>query len=214
MKQIANELRRGLYLPWIPVSLAVVLGFLIFYFCKLYSGQDNQSSLLFLLSDRKYFGILYALLALFIFGLDVESGAVSAGIMAGQSVVAIVLRKTLIYFAAVIILSSIYGAVCMRVCDIVFAGAWRVVLCRLMMDLGAAAVFIPLQLIFHTLQPTMIISAVSTVAFIVAAVPKYEMWYAVIGGNTVPAIELAAAAAAIIAMPLLAVLCGAKGEWR
>ena len=213
MKQITNELRRLLYLPWIPVSLAAVLGFLIFYFCKLYSGQDNQSALLFLLCDRKYFGILYALLALLLFGLEVESGAFNARIMAGQSVVVIVLRKTLIYFAAVIILNGIYSAVCMGVCGIAFAGAWRAMLCRLLLDLSAAAVFIPMQFIFRTLQPTMIINAVSAVIFIVAAAPKYEMWYAVIGG-TVPAAKILAAVVGIIILPLLAVLCRLKGEWK
>lgn len=213
MKQITNELRRLLYLPWIPVSLAAVLGFLIFYFCKLYSGQDNQSALLFLLCDRKYFGILYALLALLIFGLEVESGAVDARIMAGQSIVVVVLRKTLIYFAVVIILSGIYSAVCMRVCGIAFAGARRAMLFRLLLDLSTAAVFIPLQFIFRTLQPTMIISAVSAVIFIVAAAPKYEMWYAVIGG-AVPAIKIVAAVVVIIILPLLAVLCRLKGEWK
>ena len=214
MKQIANELRRIIYLPWIPVTLAAVLSFLIFYFCKLYSGQDGQSSLLFLLSDRKYFGILYALLALFIFALDVESGAVDAHIMAGQSIASVVLRKTLIYFSVVIILSGIYSAVCIHVCDIAFAGAWKTLLIRLLLDIGIAAIFIPLQFIFRTLQPAMIINSVAAVVFIIASAPKYEMWYAVIGGSAVPAIKFAAAAAAIIVMPLLAVLCGTKGEWK
>lgn len=204
MKHITNELRRFVYAPWMPAVLAVAIGFLLFYFGKMYAGQETQNALLFLLSDRRYFGIYYALLALFVFGLDVESGAVDAGLMAGHSAASVVLWKSILYFAAVIVFEAVYSGVCMRFCGIEVYAALQALLQRLILDMGTAALFIPLQFIFRALQPTLIAGTVAAAVFIAAAVPKHEMWFAVMSGGTVPVVILALSVLGLFVLPMAA----------
>lgn len=183
MKLLKNELRRFACAFWMPAALAAVLAFLLFFFVKLSAGNiAPQDALLFLLSDRRYHGILYAMLALFVFGLDVESRAVDTQIMAGCSTEYIVLWKSLFYFVAVLVLNGIYAVVGLKIGGIRLSAAWQALAARFILDLGASAVFVILQLLFRTLQPTLIISAASAVVFIIAATPRYEMWFAAIGG--------------------------------
>ena len=207
MRHIANEGRRFLYAPWIPAALLLALSFLIFSFWKMHAGQtDAETVLLFLVSERKYHAILYALLALFIFALDVDSGAIHAQVMAGYRIPAVILRKSALYFALVIILNMVYSAVCLLLFKMWNGDALRVILPRLLIDLGAAAIFIPLQLIFKKLQPTLVLSGVAAVAFIIADAPAYELWYAVINGAAVPAGKFLVSVIAIVALPILAAL--------
>ncbi len=183
MKLLKNDLRRFTCAFWMPAVLAAVLAFLLFFFVKLSAGNiAPQDALLFLLSDRRYHGILYAMLALFIFGLDVESGAVDTRIMAGYSAENIVLWKALLYFVSVLVLNGIYAVVCLKIGGISFSVAQQPLMARFILDLGASAVFVILQVMFRTLQPTLIISAASAVVFIIAATPNYEMWFATING--------------------------------
>ena len=184
MKQIDNELRKFIYAPWIPATLALTLAFLCFFFMKVNAGQaDTQTVLLFLVSERKYHAILYALLAVFVFALDVDSGAVDAQLMAGHTVWRIVLRKSAIYLLLVLALNAIYTVVCIWGYAAANVEMLRILLVRMLLDIGTAAVFIPIQAVFRTMQPTLILNGAAVAVFIVANSPDYKQWYAVINGS-------------------------------
>lgn len=219
MKRVmAYEGRKFLYAPWMPVSLALVLDFLVFFFWKMHVQQaEPQIILLFLLSERKYHALLYAILAFYIFGLDAGCRIMDAEQMAGHSTSGIVLRKSVLYFLLVCILNVIYSAVCIVVCGIELrflnAAFLRAMLFRYVLDMGNSSVFVVAQVFFCSLQPTLIVNGLLTVGYMAVYRDYIEQWYEILArGGVISWAKAAAAVGSLIVFPLLAI--AVRSFWK